>query len=206
VADGAKTDCPIRLPGQWHDAESGLHYNRHRYFDPDTGQFISQDPIGIDGGLNLYRYAPNALNFVDLLGLDICANKKKGDDFKDAVKEELEKAGLTVTEEVTIRVTVGPNGETVRTRVDLHVTDANGNITLIETKASATAPFTDNQTTAGVPASSLSGPAEYRTDRVAGVSRGDPVPSSATVVTVRPGDPIPGTGPPPVTAPHPPPP
>jgi RHS repeat-associated protein len=206
VADGAQTDCPIRLPGQWYDAESGLHYNRYRYFDPDTGQFISQDPLGIDSGLNLYRYAPNALNFIDLLGLDICANKKKGDDFKDDVKDELQKAGLTVTEEVTIKVTVGPNGETVRTRVDLHVTDANGNVTLIETKASATAPFTDNQTSAGVPVSSLSGPAEYRTGRVAGVDKGDPVPANATVVTIRPGDPIPGTGPPPVAAPHPPPP
>ncbi len=96
VVNGSQVDCPIRLPGQWYDAETGLHYNRHRYFDPDIGQFISQDPLGIDSGLNLYRYAPNALNFFDLLGLDICANKKKGDDFQDAVKDELQKAGLTV--------------------------------------------------------------------------------------------------------------
>jgi RHS repeat-associated protein len=199
----SKVDCPIRFPGQWFDAESGLHYNRYRYFDPEIGQFISQDPIGIDGGLNLYRYAPNSLNYIDLLGLDICANRKKGEDFKNAVKDELEKAGFTVVDEVTIRVDA-PDGA-VRTRVDLLVFDQHGNPVLIETKASATAPYTPNQTAAGVPGGTLSGPAEFRTDK-GGLSRGGAVPTSATTVTVRPGDPIPGTGPPPVTAPHPPPP
>jgi len=198
-----KVDCPIRFPGQWFDAESGLHYNRYRYFDPEIGQFISQDPLGIDGGLNVYRYAPNPLNYRDLLGLDICANRKKGEDFKNAVKDELEKAGLVVVDEVTIKVN-GPNGS-VRTRVDLLVMDQNGNPVLIETKASATAPYTPNQTAAGVPTGTLSGPAEYRTDK-GGLDRGSAVPTSATTVTVRPGDPIPLTGPPPVTAPYPPPP
>ncbi|HED33686.1 MAG TPA: RHS repeat-associated core domain-containing protein, partial [Gammaproteobacteria bacterium] len=40
----------IRFQGQYFDEESGLHYNRHRYYNPDTGQFISQDPIGLLGG------------------------------------------------------------------------------------------------------------------------------------------------------------
>jgi RHS repeat-associated protein len=48
--------CNIRLPGQYHDAETGLHYNWHRYYDPNTGRYISADPIGIAGGLNLYGY------------------------------------------------------------------------------------------------------------------------------------------------------
>ncbi|EPB6469190.1 RHS repeat-associated core domain-containing protein [Cronobacter dublinensis] len=43
------------------DAETGLHYNRSRYYDPDAGRFISQDPPGPAGGINLYQYAPNPL-------------------------------------------------------------------------------------------------------------------------------------------------
>ena len=45
---------PIRFQGQYHDHETGLHYNRHRYYDPQVGRFISKDPISYAGGLNLY--------------------------------------------------------------------------------------------------------------------------------------------------------
>ncbi|VWB33907.1 rhsD protein [Burkholderia lata] len=62
-------DQPLRLQGQYHDTETGLHYNRHRYYSPEGGIFISQDPIGLLGGLNLYRYLPNAINGIDPLGL-----------------------------------------------------------------------------------------------------------------------------------------
>lgn len=65
---------PIRFQGQYFDAETGLHYNRFRYYDPDVGRFISQDPIGLAGGDNLYAYAPNPTGWVDPLGL---ARKKK---------------------------------------------------------------------------------------------------------------------------------
>ncbi|WP_404465222.1 RHS domain-containing protein [Vreelandella aquamarina] len=51
------TTQPIRFQGQWHDKESGLYYNRHRYYDPQQGRYISQDPIGLKGGTNLYGYA-----------------------------------------------------------------------------------------------------------------------------------------------------
>ena len=50
---------PIRFQGQSFDTETGLHYNRFRYFDPDLGMFISRDPIGLLGGTNVFRYAPN---------------------------------------------------------------------------------------------------------------------------------------------------
>ena len=60
---------PLRLQGQYFDDESGLHYNRHRYYDPITGIFISQDPIGLLGGFNPYQFAPNVLMWVDPLGL-----------------------------------------------------------------------------------------------------------------------------------------
>ncbi|NDJ57145.1 RHS repeat protein [Enterobacteriaceae bacterium 4M9] len=60
---------PLRLQGQYFDDESGLHYNRYRYYDAGTGMFISQDPIGLLGGINLYQYAPNPVSWVDPLGL-----------------------------------------------------------------------------------------------------------------------------------------
>jgi RHS repeat-associated protein len=69
-----EVDQPLRLQGQYHDAESNLHYNRYRYYDPNTGIFISQDPIGLEGGLNPYEYAPNTLLWVDPLGLVNWAN------------------------------------------------------------------------------------------------------------------------------------
>ncbi|UMB86735.2 RHS repeat-associated core domain-containing protein [Citrobacter portucalensis] len=40
----------IRLPGLQYDDESGLHYNRHRYYNPGQGRYITQDPIGLEGG------------------------------------------------------------------------------------------------------------------------------------------------------------
>jgi type VI secretion system secreted protein VgrG len=55
-----EVDNPIRFPGQYHDEESGLHYNRFRYYDPQVGRYINQDPIGFNGGSNLYSYAYDA--------------------------------------------------------------------------------------------------------------------------------------------------
>lgn len=60
---------PIRFQGQYHDHETGLHYNRYRYYDPAVGRFISKDPISYSGGTNLYAYAPNPVLWSDPLGL-----------------------------------------------------------------------------------------------------------------------------------------
>ena len=57
------------VQGQYYDRESGLSYNRFRYYDGATGQFISQDPIGLAGGINPYQFAPNVLGWIDPLGL-----------------------------------------------------------------------------------------------------------------------------------------
>ncbi len=59
----------IRFQGQYFDEESGLHYNRHRYYDPGLGQFTTQDPIGLLGGINSYQYAPNPTGWIDPFGL-----------------------------------------------------------------------------------------------------------------------------------------
>ena len=60
---------PIRFQGQSFDVETGLHYNRFRYYDPDLGMFISRDPIGLMGGTNNFAYAPNPTGWIDPLGL-----------------------------------------------------------------------------------------------------------------------------------------
>ncbi|WP_068079637.1 RHS repeat-associated core domain-containing protein [Novosphingobium rosa] len=61
---------PLRLPGHYHDAETGLHYNRHRMYDPALGRYLSRDPMGVAGGINLYAYVGNdPLNRADPLGL-----------------------------------------------------------------------------------------------------------------------------------------
>ncbi|MBV2129706.1 RHS repeat-associated core domain-containing protein [Arsukibacterium indicum] len=72
-----ETDNPIRFQGQYFDSETGLHYNHFRYYDPETGRFISQDPIGLLGGINHYQYAPNHVNWIDPLGLSCKEGKPR---------------------------------------------------------------------------------------------------------------------------------
>ena len=60
---------PFRLQNQYADRETGLHYNFFRYYEPDAGRFVNQDPIGLYGGENLYWFAPNVQIWVDFLGL-----------------------------------------------------------------------------------------------------------------------------------------
>ncbi|WP_212626924.1 RHS repeat-associated core domain-containing protein [Pseudomonas sp. PP3] len=66
---GEQLEQPLRFQGQYFDAESGLHYNRHRYYHPDTGRYLTPDPVKLAGGLNAYRYTPNPTGWVDPLGL-----------------------------------------------------------------------------------------------------------------------------------------
>ncbi|MED0056524.1 RHS repeat-associated core domain-containing protein, partial [Escherichia marmotae] len=70
--DHGRVEQNLRYQGQYLDRETGLHYNLHRYYDPDVGRFIVTDPIGLNGGINLYAYAPNPLSWIDPLGLKSC--------------------------------------------------------------------------------------------------------------------------------------
>ena len=63
---------PFRFQGQYFDEETGLHYNRHRYYDPDTARYLTQDPIRLQGGTNVYRYTANPSGWIDPLGLNSC--------------------------------------------------------------------------------------------------------------------------------------
>ena len=60
---------PFRLQNQYADRETGLHYNFFRYYEPDVGRFINQDPIRLWGGNNFYQFAPNVQGWVDIFGL-----------------------------------------------------------------------------------------------------------------------------------------
>jgi RHS repeat-associated protein len=70
ISTGAVENA-FRFPGQFYDQETGLHYNYHRYYDPITGRYITPDPIGLRGGINLFVYVQeNPINGSDPRGLD----------------------------------------------------------------------------------------------------------------------------------------
>jgi RHS repeat-associated protein len=61
----------LRFPGQYYDEETGLHYNYFRYYNPTIGRYMTPDPIGFAGGINLYAYCLNdPLNWIDPSGLN----------------------------------------------------------------------------------------------------------------------------------------
>jgi RHS repeat-associated protein len=62
-------DCPLRFPGQYHDTETGLHYNLNRYYDTDLAAYLSPDPFGLRPSVNPHRYVDNPLMWIDPLGL-----------------------------------------------------------------------------------------------------------------------------------------
>ncbi|MFI1959533.1 DUF6531 domain-containing protein [Streptomyces althioticus] len=71
--EGSGVSTPLRFPGQYADAESQLHYNFLRYYDPVAATYVSADPLGLDAGPHPRTYAPNPLTWFDYLGLLTCA-------------------------------------------------------------------------------------------------------------------------------------
>lgn len=72
-----EADPGLLYAGQWQDAESGLCYNRFRYYEPETGMYLVSDPLGLLGGEQTYRYVPNPLRWIDPLGLNKGASLSK---------------------------------------------------------------------------------------------------------------------------------
>ena len=67
--EGETLTCPFRYQGQYEDIETGLYYNRFRYYDPEAGQYISQDPIRLGGGWAIYGYVLDPSTSIDPFGL-----------------------------------------------------------------------------------------------------------------------------------------
>ena len=74
---------PFRLQNQYADRETGLHYNFFRYYEPNVGRFVNQDPIGLAGGENLYAFSPNTQVWVDWFGLMIVYRALKQSEIAD---------------------------------------------------------------------------------------------------------------------------
>ena len=72
---------PLRFPGQYHDPETGLHYNLHRYYDPHTGRYLTQDPLGLTPSPNPTTYPANPTTHTDPLGLQTCDTTKTAPTF-----------------------------------------------------------------------------------------------------------------------------
>ncbi|EMX32599.1 rhs element Vgr family protein [Escherichia coli MP021561.2] len=72
-----EADPGLLYAGQWRDGESGLCYNRFRYYEPESGMYLVSDPLGLQGGEQTYRYVPNPLRWIDPLGLNKGASLSK---------------------------------------------------------------------------------------------------------------------------------
>ena len=77
IDPGSRIEFNLRFPGHYHDVETGLHYNRYRYYSPELGRYLQSDPAGAAGGINLYAYPANPVVHVDVLGLT-CKDSVKG--------------------------------------------------------------------------------------------------------------------------------
>ncbi|HIE5768223.1 TPA: RHS repeat domain-containing protein [Proteus mirabilis] len=88
--DPEYTECHFRFVGQYEDKESGLYYNRFRYYDKDTGQYISPDPIGLLGGFNPYGYVHCPTGWVDPFGLSGTAKLFSNQSYKEIEKAPLD--------------------------------------------------------------------------------------------------------------------
>ncbi|OCG76693.1 hypothetical protein A9G42_07435 [Gilliamella sp. Nev6-6] len=130
---------PLRFQGQYYDEETGLHYNLNRYYDPFTGRYITQDPLGILGGLNSYQYVNgDPINWIDPLGLI----KVENNGFEGIAEKEVTHAvthfpknpndlskilevepKVTTTQHKTTRMVWEPNSNT-RIRYESHPGDS----------------------------------------------------------------------------------
>lgn len=97
---------PLRFQGQYFDSETGLHYNRHRYYDPHCGRYLSKDPIGLMGGMNFHTYVGNPIQSTDALGLSGNAHQRRVAD-RRALRSAIPTDGNLVPIQNPIHTTAG---------------------------------------------------------------------------------------------------
>ncbi|WP_229477319.1 RHS repeat-associated core domain-containing protein [Massilia rubra] len=143
----------LRFQGQYLDRETGLHYNTFRFYDPDIGRFITPDPIGLTGGINLLEYASNPFGWADPLGLSctpaqLKLNRANGKAWEGTVTSAAKtKYGAgNVQEQVYIRP-LDAAGKPVNYRViaDNTIGPAKAPSKIIDSKGSPSAGLTTNQ-------------------------------------------------------------
>jgi RHS repeat-associated protein len=136
------------MPGQYHDEESGLSYNTFRYYDPHAGRFISSDPIGLAGGLNLYRYANNPIRWIDPWGLDVQENfaVAKGQS-EPLVRSQLAAQYPSSNYEILSELRIYIEGEAGKyAKPDFMVIDrSSGQVVDLVDAKNGNGPFTENQ-------------------------------------------------------------
>ncbi|MDU8925642.1 HNH/endonuclease VII fold putative polymorphic toxin [Pasteurellaceae bacterium LIM206] len=125
--DSTPLSCNHRFVGQYYDEESGLHYNRFRYYSPETGQYISHDPIGLLGGFNPYGYVGIPTGWVDPLGLAGC-NKNFGSR-KEAFRAAKQDAGIPRSQQPDM-VRDPSQGNKLRQYRKVPMTDRNNHVIL----------------------------------------------------------------------------
>ncbi len=106
--DERNLTCHLRFCGQYEDEESGLFYNRHRYYDRETGQYLSPDPLNLSGGFNPYSYVHNPANWIDPLGLagkncqDVGNKPKNAQEMAEELANQLNKNTVTFSTPTTM--------------------------------------------------------------------------------------------------------
>jgi RHS repeat-associated protein len=107
---GAAT--PLRFPGQYHDPETGLHYNQQRYYDPVTGSYLTPDPLGLAPAPNPHAYVPNPLLAAGPLGLMSCSPRDAARFVTSNLGHTLRTSRITIPDENLLQnpSKAGPSG------------------------------------------------------------------------------------------------
>lgn len=132
-----RADIPLRFPGQYHDPETGLHYNHHRYYDPSTGRYTTPDPLGLAPAPNPHTYVSNPHHHTDPLGLAPCTPNIVGANYAQTTYREVFSrggffSGQTI-DDVAGKLQVG--GLTPRD-VPISVITRDGNTLILDTRSS----------------------------------------------------------------------
>ncbi|MFI7318473.1 RHS repeat-associated core domain-containing protein [Streptomyces venezuelae] len=116
---GATAYTPLRFPGQYHDPETGLHYNHFRHYDPETARYLTSDPIGLAGGFAPHSYVPNPFTGIDPLGLSLLDVSKNGVHIVVHEYDVDRPAHAHVTGGGGREVRIGPNGKPIEGQPEL---------------------------------------------------------------------------------------